>query len=778
MSRLRWSLVLILVLATVLAACQPAATPTPSPRPPTTAPTEAAAEETEAAAEATEAAVEETEVAAEETEAAAEETEMAAEETEAALEETEVTAEETEAALEETEVTAEETEAALEETEVAAEETEAAAEETEAAAEATEETTEVATTEATAEVGNVIEVAEQAGDFTTLLAAIDAAGLTETLEGDGPFTVFAPTDAAFEALLTENDMDEAALLAREDLADILLYHVVEGAVTSDELEEYRSTDNPDEIIVPTMLEGENLVITFGDDDTVIINGTAEVTLANVEASNGVIHVIDAVLMPPSDEATEEASMEATEEATDEAAADTAMEATEEGVEVAMASTDEATEEASEPEATVSPEASEETPSDVAAGSTVTVAADGEVVIGLAVGLSGEGIAPLGIDIQRGAELALEDRPTVTVGGTEFTVSLDVQDDQCSADGGQAVANRFAADASIVAVVGPMCSSACRSAAPIFDAAGFTSVSPSCTAPDLVTSGYTSFNRSVVSDAFQGAIAAQYIYDVLGVRSIATIHDGSPYGEGLVAVVTENFEALGGEVVFADSVAVGDTDFRGLLDDVAQEEPELIYFGGFPAEAARLIQQRADAGLEDTIFFGADGINGTEVINLAGDAAEGIYSTKAIPASSQALTDFLARYVETYGEEPPAPYNATGYDAVNILLDAVEATGTVENGSLVVSREAISEYVRTLSNFQGLTGVLNAVGDGDTSVSDIGIFEVINGEFVQLYTGNIVDGQVVLTEFTATEEAPAGEATMEATEEAPAEEATAEATEAS
>src|SRR5690349_7593455 len=117
-------------------------------------------------------------------------------------------------------------------------------------------------------------------------------------------------------------------------------------------------------------------------------------------------------------------------------------------------------------------------------STVTVAPDGEVVLGLAAALSGEGFAPFGEDIQRGAELALEDRPTVTVGDSEFAVTLDVQDDLCSAEGGQAVANLFVADTSVVGVVGPMCSSACTSAAPILDEAGYSSISPSCTAANL------------------------------------------------------------------------------------------------------------------------------------------------------------------------------------------------------------------------------------------------------------------------------------------------------
>lgn len=390
---------------------------------------------------------------------------------------------------------------------------------------------------------------------------------------------------------------------------------------------------------------------------------------------------------------------------------------------------------------------------------VTVSEGEQVIIGLAAGLSGEGIAPLGIDIQRGAEIAIARRGTVTVDGQEFPVRLDAQDDQCSAEGGQAVANRFVSNENVVAVVGPMCSSACRAAAPIFDSADFTTISPSCTAADLTTSGFSSFNRSVVSDAFQGRVTADFIYNVLGVRSIATIHDGSTYGEGLVTVLTNRFEELGGEVVAADAVNVGDTDFRGLLEDIAQDDPDLIYFGGFPAEAARLAIQRADAGLEDTLFMGADGINGTEFIELAGDAAEGAYASKAIPASSDELDAFLAEYEDTYGEQPPAPYHGTAYDAVNVLLDAVEAVGTVQDGELVIDRDALAEYVRSVEDFQGLTGVLNADGTGEMSFTDIGIDQVQNGAFVRMYVGRVVDGETQLEEATAT---PAAE---QATEEA-------------
>jgi branched-chain amino acid transport system substrate-binding protein len=380
---------------------------------------------------------------------------------------------------------------------------------------------------------------------------------------------------------------------------------------------------------------------------------------------------------------------------------------------------------------------------------VTVAPDGEVVIGLAASLSGEGLVPLGEDIQRGAELALDDRPTVSVGGTEFAVAINPQDDLCSAEGGQAVANLFAADPSVVAVVGPMCSSAAFAAAPILDEAGYTSISPSATAAKLTNSGFTSFNRTVVGDTYQGVVMAHYIYENLGITSIATIHDGSLYGEGLVDVVTQEFESLGGEIVFADAVNVGDTDFRSLLEDVAAEEPGLIYFGGFSAEGARLAQQRADVGLEDIVFMGADGIKGGEFPTLAGDSAEGVYASSAIPsaANAEAVDALQARYIEKYGvEQPTGPFWTNTYDATNMILDALEAVGTVDDsGNLVVDRAALAEYVRSIQGFEGLGGTLNCDGTGECVVNDIGIIQYQGGAEVQVAVGSIAeDGSVTIT----------------------------------
>ena len=158
-----------------------------------------------------------------------------------------------------------------------------AATETEATAEATEEAME--TEEATEEAGTIVDVAAGSEDFTTLVAAVEAAGLVETLSGEGPFTVFAPTNEAFDAL-PEGVLDALLLPENEAvLTSILTYHVVPGEVTSDMI-----TDGDVDTV-------EGQAVTISTADGVTVNG-AVVTTADVEASNGVIHVIDAVLIPP------------------------------------------------------------------------------------------------------------------------------------------------------------------------------------------------------------------------------------------------------------------------------------------------------------------------------------------------------------------------------------------------------------------------------------------------------------------------------------------------
>lgn len=130
---------------------------------------------------------------------------------------------------------------------------------------------------------DIVDIAVANGNFTTLVAAVEAAGLVDTLKGDGPFTVFAPTDEAFAAL--PEGTVEALLNDIPALTAILTYHVVPGAVMSGDLSDGMMAET---------VNGQSVTITLGD--AVMVDG-ATVVMADIEASNGVIHVIDAVIMP-------------------------------------------------------------------------------------------------------------------------------------------------------------------------------------------------------------------------------------------------------------------------------------------------------------------------------------------------------------------------------------------------------------------------------------------------------------------------------------------------
>jgi uncharacterized surface protein with fasciclin (FAS1) repeats len=139
----------------------------------------------------------------------------------------------------------------------------------------------------TKETRNLVDLAQANGSFKTLLKALDAAGLTKTLQGTGPFTIFAPTDAAFAKLPADALKELLKPDNKEVLVKILTYHVVSGKVLSNDLKsgEVKS------------LQGERITVKI-DSNGVLVND-AKVTQADIKGGNGVIHVIDQVILPPS-----------------------------------------------------------------------------------------------------------------------------------------------------------------------------------------------------------------------------------------------------------------------------------------------------------------------------------------------------------------------------------------------------------------------------------------------------------------------------------------------
>jgi branched-chain amino acid transport system substrate-binding protein len=334
----------------------------------------------------------------------------------------------------------------------------------------------------------------------------------------------------------------------------------------------------------------------------------------------------------------------------------------------------------------------------------------------------------GIDISRGAELAVKDHPTVK----GFDVELLVEDTQGTPEQGASVANKLAADPRVVGVAGHTFSGSTEAAIPIYEEAHIVMMSPSTTLVDLPTIGPNVYNRVAFSDQLQGEMAADYIYNTLSVQNVVVVHDGGAYGKGLVEGMAGVFESLGGTVLGQEGITPGETDYSAQLADIAALGPELIYFGGYDADAAVLVSQMAGAGLEEAKFFGCDGTYGKNYLDLAGDAAEGTYSTYVPIPPSEAFDKFRADYEAAYGDPQGklSPFSPHGYDSAALLISAIETVAVESGDSLVIPRKALADAVRSIQDFPGLTGQLSNDGTGECAAASPLFMVVENGEWIE------------------------------------------------
>lgn len=353
-------------------------------------------------------------------------------------------------------------------------------------------------------------------------------------------------------------------------------------------------------------------------------------------------------------------------------------------------------------------------------------------IGASVALTGP-IPDPGRDIGNGAELGVDD-VNAAGGILGFMVELVLEDGACDGDAGTIVANKFASDPTIVAVSGGTCTGETLGLAPILEEAMIPFVSPSATNPAVITPECTVCNRVALSDALQGYVDAEYVYNGLGVTSVAVIDDSSDYGVGLADLFTERFVELGGTVTSRNGVQVGDTDFRAVLTTLTTESPELIFFGGYATEAGLLASQRNEVGLNDTIFFSDDGAFTEQYLDAAGDAANGTYASFVAGDEVADLNaDFDQKYLDKYGVSPDdlGPFHAQSYDTILVIADAITRAGEVVDGHLVILREDLLSAVRATAGVQGLTGTISCDENGECGAGGVQIYTVEAGEFVQV-----------------------------------------------
>jgi len=368
------------------------------------------------------------------------------------------------------------------------------------------------------------------------------------------------------------------------------------------------------------------------------------------------------------------------------------------------------------------------PEECAEENACAVYAPGEPIrLGAAGPLTGDNSA-YGQDIANASMLAAADAGEFE--GHAFEIVAE--DDLGTPDGGAAVANKFASDPTIAGVIGHAFSGATGAGIPIYTDANIPMFSPSATNPALTTDGNTVFNRGVATDAVQGRQDAEFIYNVLGARTLAVTHDSTAYGQGLAEVVRDEFANLGGEVVAYEAITPGESDYSAVLATLAALDPDAVFHGGYTSEFHILASQRAAAGFTDTPFISGDGVYGSQYLDLAGDAALGTYASSPVPAASPETIAFAEAYLEAYGVGAGvlSAYSYQAYAVTDAMITVLQSVAVVgDDGTVYVPRAAFVTAMRNLSGYIGLAGEYTCDEAGECAAGGFTMFivESVDGE---------------------------------------------------
>jgi branched-chain amino acid transport system substrate-binding protein len=205
--------------------------------------------------------------------------------------------------------------------------------------------------------------------------------------------------------------------------------------------------------------------------------------------------------------------------------------------------------------------------------------------------------------------------------------------------------------------------------------------------------------------------AKYVYNVLKLKNAVLVNDQSVYGKGLMDVFKKSFTDLGGKVASEEAVTVGEKDFSPTVTKIKGESPDIVVFGGFIAEGAILVRQLSEAGVT-AAFMGADGIADQKYIDQAGGKAENSYVSRGPKPVDTSLFDKFAAAHKTEFGTAPGQFGEQTYDAVMIVLAAIEKVGTVDaSGNLVIDKDQLIAAMRA-TDYTGPSGSIqfNDVGD--------------------------------------------------------------------
>ncbi|HUT71626.1 MAG TPA: ABC transporter substrate-binding protein [Desulfatiglandales bacterium] len=344
-------------------------------------------------------------------------------------------------------------------------------------------------------------------------------------------------------------------------------------------------------------------------------------------------------------------------------------------------------------------------------------------IGVAAPYTGN-LASYGDNIKSGVNLMLKEiNDAGGINGQK--VELVWGDDLCQPKDAGTVGAKFAADKSIVAVIGHLCSSATLAAMPIYVRKELPALSPTSTNPTIGDVGMGWFFRNCYTDDFQGKFLAVYVVpNLLGKHKVAIFYENNDYAIGLKNSFVEGAKSGGVTVTGAEAYMTGTTDFTPQLTKLLRDKPETIFLCGYHPEGALIAGQGRKLGFNGP-FFGADGIDNEDYIKIAGKAADNTYCTVPFLAdsASPAGKKFAAEYKKAYGRDVDW-MSANAYDCLGILAQVIAKTGPdrkkIRDGLAAINSKA--------NGYKGVTGLTYFDKKGDCSKPAF-VKKVENGKFV-------------------------------------------------
>ena len=339
-----------------------------------------------------------------------------------------------------------------------------------------------------------------------------------------------------------------------------------------------------------------------------------------------------------------------------------------------------------------------------------------LLVGYTNSLTGD-LSSYGLAFQAGAELARE-QINAKAGANGLKIQFDTRDDQGDPKQCAIIAQAYAGNPSVKAVLGWSSSSCLLAGMPIYSQNQLPVLSSGTTNPLLAGRPY--FHRNTVSDAVQGQLLAAYAINSLKVAKIAVFNSTDAYGTGLAKAFADKAQALGATIVMREQYPLGTLDFRASVTKLRDAKPDLVFLSGYFTEGAHVVKQAREIGVTAK-FIGGEGLFSPDFITLAGQAnAEGTLVanefTGAAPGAKQFIADFQAKY-----HRDPGQFESLAYDAVGLLYDAASKAG----GDL--SRQKIQAGLASACT-DGANGHECLGPDGEV-VRDIGIEVVKNGQYV-------------------------------------------------